>query len=124
MQERTDNRNLAFKLYDTINADEIRQEDIMREDDRIKKEIALEEYRYQRELADGNAIRAEERKQKLADLKLQDEYNMKNGLLQLGVDPTGMTPEEMQKQFAGATKQQMAQQNALDYAKITKSAVA
>jgi len=52
MQERTDNRNLAFKLYDTINADEIRQEDIMREDDRIKKEIALEEYRYQRELAD------------------------------------------------------------------------
>lgn len=106
MQERTDNRNLAFKLYDTINADEIRQEDIMREDDRIKKEIALEEYRYQRELADGNVLRAEERKNKLDDLRIQDEYNMKNGLLQLGVDPTGMTPEEMKANYAGAVNYQ------------------
>lgn len=52
MADRNDKRNLAFKLYDTINAAEIRQEDIQREDDRINKEIALEEYRYQRELAD------------------------------------------------------------------------
>lgn len=106
MQERTDNRNLAFKLYDTINADEIRQEDIQREDERIKKEIALEEYRYQRELADGNMMRAEERKNKLDDLRVQDEYNMKNGLLQLGVDPTGMTPEEMTANFANAVNYQ------------------
>lgn len=69
MADRADKRNLAFKLYDTINAEEIRQEDIAREDDRIEKEIALEEYRYQRALADGNDIRAEERKQKLEDLK-------------------------------------------------------
>jgi len=52
MADRADKRNLAFKLYDTINAEEIRQEDIEREDQRIEKEIALEEYRYQRELAD------------------------------------------------------------------------
>ena len=125
MQERTDNRNLAFKLYDTINADEIRQEDIQREDERIKKEIALEEYRYQRELADGNMMRAEERKNKLDDLRVQDEYNMKNGLLQLGVDPTGMTPEEMNKQYAKVAWQQaqfernMQTANLnLDYAKL------
>jgi hypothetical protein len=52
MADRADKRNLAFKLYDTINAEEIRQEDIEREDQRIEKEIQLEEYRYQRELAD------------------------------------------------------------------------
>lgn len=125
MQERTDNRNLAFKLYDTINADEIRQEDIQREDERIKKEIALEEYRYQRELADGNMIRAEERKNKLDDLRIQDEYNMKNGLLQLGVDPTGMASEEMNKEYAKVAWQQaqfernMQTANLnLDYAKL------
>lgn len=52
MQERTNNRNLAFQLYNTINADEIRQDDIKREDERINKQIALEEFRYERAKAD------------------------------------------------------------------------
>lgn len=120
--ELTNNRNIALKLYETINAEEIRQEDIIREDDRIKKEIALEEYRYQRELADGNILRAEEYKQKLDDLRIQDEYNLKNWLLQLGVDPTGMTTEEMNKEYAKAVDEQTSRQTALDYAKITKVA--
>ncbi len=105
MADRADKRNLAFKLYDTIKAEEIRQEDIQREDERIEKEIALEEYRYQRELADWNAIRAEERKNKLEDLRMEQEYNLQTGLLQLGVDPTGMTPEEMKGAYAQSIQQ-------------------
>jgi len=52
MADRADKRNLAFKLYDTINADEIRQEDIQREDERIQKEIDLEQKLYERNKKD------------------------------------------------------------------------
>lgn len=79
--QRAENR--AFQLYNTTNAEEIRQEDIQREDERIKRDIELEEYRYQRELEDGNIIRAEERRNKLEDLKLDYDNNLKLGLLQL-----------------------------------------
>ena len=90
-QERTDNRNIAFQLYNTINADQIRQEDIAQKDIDLKKQIALEEYQHGRD-----------RNEKLDDLKRQEEYNLKVGLLQLGVDPTGMTSEQMSKEFSKA----------------------
>lgn len=91
--QRTNNRNLAFQLYGTINAEEIRQEDIAREDDRLRKEILLEQYRYGRNRTD-----------QLADLEKQQDYNLQTGLLQLGVDPTGLTVDEMRQEYANAAK--------------------
>lgn len=120
MADRADKRNLAFQLYNTINAEEIRQEDIAREDDRIQKEINLEEYRYQRALQDGNTAKAEERKQKLEDLKEERDYNMSVGLMQLGVDPTGLTPEEMTSKYASAVKAEKAAAAALEASKLAK----
>lgn len=107
--QRAENR--AFQLYNTTNAEEIRQEDIQREDERIKRDIELEEYRYQRELEDGNIIRAEERRNKLEDLKLDYDNNLKLGLLQLWVDPTGMTPEELTANYANAVWTEKAKED-------------
>lgn len=106
-QERTENRNIAFQLYNTINAENIRQEDIQRKDEELKKQIEYEE-----------KIHGRDRNEKLDDLKKQEEYNLKIGLLQAGVDPTGLTSEEMSKAYADAVKKEKDAQLALDYAKI------
>lgn len=65
---------------------------------------------------------AQERKYKIEDMKNEMNMNIETGLMNLGVDPTGMTPEEMRGTYARATQNQLAQQRALDYAKITKTA--
>lgn len=48
----------------------------------------------------------QDRKWAIEDLKTQQEFNLKTGLLQLGVDPTGMTPEEMTANYAGSVNYQ------------------
>lgn len=118
MQDRNQKRQTALELYGTIRADEIRQEDIEREDERLQKEIAREELLYGREKSD-----------RLEELKKQEESNLMIGLLNLGVDPTGMTPEEMRKSYAGAVQNETNYERSLnqanlnlDYAKLKKSA--
>lgn len=110
----------AFDIYGTVRSEEIRQEDIQREDERIKRDIELEEYRYQRELEDGNLIRAEERKNKLEDLKLDYDNNLKLWLLQLGVDPSGMTPEELTANYANAAGTEKAKEDLYKQASLLR----
>lgn len=111
-----------WNIYGVTSAEQIRQEDIQREDARIEQSIALEEARYQRDIEREDFKSAEARKQKIEDMKLEMNANIETGLLNMGVNPEGMTPEEMRSEYAKATNNQLAQQRALDYAKITKTA--
>jgi hypothetical protein len=69
-QDRQEKQQMAMTLYGTLRAEEIRQEDIEREDIRLQKEIAREEMIYGREKSD-----------KLEELKQQEEANLSIGLL-------------------------------------------
>lgn len=111
-----------FDIYGVTSKEQIRNEDIAREDARIEQSIALEEQRYQRDIERDDMKSAEARLQKIEDMKMDMNMNIETGLLNLGVDPTGMTPEEMRGTYARATQNQLAQQRALDYDKITKTA--
>lgn len=110
-----------FNMYGVTSAEEIRQQDIQREDDRIQQSIDLEEQRYQRDVEREDFISAKARKEKIEDMKLEQNTNIETGLLNLGVNPSGMTPEEMRSNYASATRSQLAQQRALDYAKLDKN---
>ena len=118
MEDRNQKRQMAFQLYGTTRAEEIRQEDIEREDERLRKEIAREEALYGREKSD-----------RLEELKKQEESNLMIGLLDKAIDPTGMSTEEMRKSYAGAVQSETNYERSLnqanlnlDYAKLQKSA--
>lgn len=111
-----------WNIYGVTSAEQIRQEDIQREDARIEQSIQLEEARYQRDIEREDFKSAEARLQKIEDMKMDMNMNIETGLLNLGVNPTGMTPEEMRSSYAKATKSQIDAQTRLDYAKITKKA--
>ncbi|MBP7061956.1 hypothetical protein KBA84_03970, partial [Patescibacteria group bacterium] len=107
-----------FDIYGVTSKEQIRNEDIAREDARIEQSIALEEQRYQRDIARDDMKSAEARLQKIEDMKMDMNMNIETGLLNLGVDPTGMTPEEMRSTYAQATGNQIAYDNALAAAKL------
>jgi hypothetical protein len=110
-----------WNIYGVTSKEQIRQEDIEREDARIEQSIQLEEARYERDIERDDMKSAQERKYKIEDMKMEMNMNIETGLMNLGVDPTGMTPEEMRSTYAQATGNQIAYQNALDYAKIDKT---
>ncbi len=115
-----------WNMYGVTRAEEVRSEDIQREDMRIQQSIDLEEQRYQRDIERDDMKSAEARLQKIEDMKMDMNMNIETGLLNLGVDPTGMTPEEMRATYAQATgfykQQEMNAANrakASDYLKTT-----
>lgn len=118
-----------FDIYGVTSREQIRQEDIEREDARIEQSIQLEEARYERDIERDDMKSAEARLQKIEDMKMEMNMNIETGLMNLGVDPTGMTPEEMRANYARATQsvtnyeRSLNQANLnLDYAKLQKSA--
>ena len=50
---------------------------------------------------------AQERKYKIEDMKNEMNMNIETGLMNLGVDPTGMTPEEMKTTYSRAIGKQI-----------------
>jgi hypothetical protein len=92
-----------FDIYGVTSKEQIRNEDIAREDARIEQSIQLEEQRYQRDIERDDMKSAQERKYKIEDMKNEMNMNIETGLMNLGVDPTGMTPEEMRATYAQAT---------------------
>lgn len=79
LQERQDNRNLAFKLYDTINAAEIRKEDTIRADKELQAKMesakSEQEYNMYKDERDYNfkvaqALDNQEKDQRDYDLKV------------------------------------------------------
>ena len=96
-----------FAIYGVTSKEQIRNEDIAREDARIEQSIQLEEARYQRDIERDDMKSAEARKQKIEDLKMQQNMTIEDGLLSLGVDPTGMTPEEMKTTYSRAIGKQI-----------------
>ena len=107
-----------FDIYGVTSKEQIRNEDIAREDARIEQSIQLEEQRYQRDIERDDMKSAQERKYKIEDMKNEMNMNIETGLMNLGVDPTGMTPEEMRATYAQATGNQIAYDNALAAAKL------
>lgn len=96
-----------WNIYGVTSKEQIRQEDIQREDARIEQSIQLEEARYQRDIERDDKISAQNRLDKLEDLKLQQNFNIETGLLKMGVNPAGMTPEEMKATYARAIGKQI-----------------
>ena len=92
-----------WDIYGVTSKEQIRNEDIQREDARIEQSIQLEEARYQRDIERDDMKSAQERKYKIEDMKNEMNMNIETGLMNLGVDPTGMTPEEMRSTYAQAT---------------------
>jgi len=105
-----------FQMFGITRAEEVRSEDIQREDKRIQDQIDLEQIRYDRDIAREDTLSARAREQKLSDLKEERDYALSTGLLGLGIDPTGMTTEELRANYALASK------NALDKEEAYKNA--
>lgn len=109
-----------FKMYGVTNEAEIRQEDIAREDRRIADEITREEENYQRDIEREDLVSARTRGQKIEDLKIDQSYNIDNGLLALGVNPQGLSTEQKYASYANAVKTKNAQDLSLEYSKLYK----
>ena len=63
-----------WNVFGVTNAAQIRSEDIQREDQRLQQSIDLEEQRYQRDIERDDMKSAQERKYKIEDMKLQQDY--------------------------------------------------
>lgn len=109
-----------WKMYGVTRAEEVRSEDIAREDARLEQAIQLEEARYERDIERQDMVSARERQYKLDDLKTEQNFNLETGLMWLGVDPKGMTPEEMKTEYANAIKAEKEAASALETSKLAK----
>jgi hypothetical protein len=96
-----------WNIYGVTSKEQIRQEDIEREDKLLQEKIDLEETRYERDIAREDKISAQTRREKIDDMKMEMNMNIETGLMNLGVDPTGMTPEEMRATYSRAIGKQI-----------------
>ena len=72
-----------WKMYGVKREEEVRAEDIAREDSRLEQAIQLEEARYARDVERQDTVSARERQYKIDDLKTEQNYNLETGLLGL-----------------------------------------
>jgi len=112
MADRADKRNLAFKLYDTINADEIRQEDIQREEENYARDVRRADFEYQRAIDRWDVEYARQLDDERKKLEDDRNYNLTVGLAQLWVDPRWLTSEELVAEYARASKSALDEQKA------------
>lgn len=109
-----------WNVFGVTNAAQIRSEDIQREDQRLQQSIDLEEARYQRDIERDDIKSAQERKYKIEDMKLQQDYAIDTWLLGLWVDPTWMTSEEKRANYAQASQNALNKEDAYKTASLLR----
>lgn len=116
-------QDFAFQMYGVQRADEIRYEDIAREEQRYQQEIARADMEYQRAIERQDDVYAREMLDQIAMLEDERRYNAQLGdikqtydlslwLADLGIDTTGMNKQQMLQQYASVRADLIAQEEA------------
>lgn len=91
-------QDFMMKVYGVASEQEIRYEDMQREDQRLSQQIQLEEVNYQRDIARQDYLAAQERKQRLDDMKEERSYNenlaIDKALMEVWINPVWKTLDE------------------------------
>lgn len=91
-------QDFMMKVYGVASEQEIRYEDMQREDQRLSQQIQLEEVNYQRDIARQDYLAAQERKQRIDDMKEERNYNenlaIDKALMEVWINPVWKTLDE------------------------------
>lgn len=96
--EQKSKQDFMMKVYGVASEQEIRYEDMQRQDEQLAQKIQLEEVNYQRDIVRQDYLAAQERKQRIDDMKEERTYNenlaLDKALLDIGINPIGKTRDE------------------------------
>lgn len=123
VQDAQNLQTFAMQMYNVARADEIREEDIIREEQRYQQEIARADMEYQRAIERQDDVYAREMLDQIAMLEDERRYNAQLGdikqtydlslwLADLGIDTTGMNKQQMLQQYASVRADLIAQEEA------------